>query len=145
VVTWGIDETESRFVDVYNHSKMLIVDDVFMSVGSANKNNRGMIYEAEMNVAVVDFDWVSGERRRILSNLLPGISVSDDPDVWWQQLRQARDWNDSVYARWEDDGFDISLDGAPLPADHRPVGFVYSLVTRGADSCLLEGIGPDVM
>ncbi len=44
--TWGIDETEGLFVDINLHSKMLMVDDKFMSVGSANKNNRGIVYEA---------------------------------------------------------------------------------------------------
>jgi phospholipase D1/2 len=40
-VTWGFDETDCHFVDMDVHSKMLIVDDEFMSVGSCNKNNRG--------------------------------------------------------------------------------------------------------
>ena len=48
-VTWGIDETDAVFADMDTHSKMLIVDDKFMSVGSANKNNRGMVYEGELN------------------------------------------------------------------------------------------------
>jgi phosphatidylserine/phosphatidylglycerophosphate/cardiolipin synthase-like enzyme len=48
---FGFDETESRFVDMDVHSKLLIVDDVFLSVGSCNKNNRGVVYEGELNVA----------------------------------------------------------------------------------------------
>ncbi|MCA9545706.1 MAG: hypothetical protein KC613_14980, partial [Myxococcales bacterium] len=36
-------EMVARFADVDVHSKMLIVDDAVMNVGSANKNNRGLI------------------------------------------------------------------------------------------------------
>ncbi|MCC7540727.1 MAG: hypothetical protein IT379_31210, partial [Deltaproteobacteria bacterium] len=52
-VTFGFDETDAIFQDMDVHSKLLIVDDVFLSVGSANKNNRGIVYEGELNVAVV--------------------------------------------------------------------------------------------
>lgn len=145
-VTWGFDETESRFVDMDVHSKMLIVDDVFMSVGSANKNNRGIVYEAELNVAVYDAAWVRAARRRILANMLPdGAAVSDDAIQWYEQLQQAARYNDAVRQRWTDEGDDISLDGSPLPAQYAPRGFVYSLPMRGVMRCLIEDIGPDMV
>jgi phosphatidylserine/phosphatidylglycerophosphate/cardiolipin synthase-like enzyme len=145
-VTWGIDETESRFVDMDVHSKMLIVDDVFMSVGSANKNNRGIVYEGELNVAVYDPAWVRAARRRILANLLPdGVTVSDDAAQWYQQLQQAARYNDEVRQRWTDEGDDISLDGRALPSEYAPRGFVYSLPMRGVMRCFIEDIGPDMV
>lgn len=145
-VTWGIDETEAHFVDMDVHSKMLIVDDVFMSVGSANKNNRGIVYEGELNVAVYDPAWVRAARRRILANLLPeGWAVSDDAVRWHRQLLDAAEYNDNVRERWLDEGDDISLDGAPLPAEYAPRGFVYQLPMRGVMRCLIEDIGPDMV
>ena len=145
VVTWGWDETESRFADIDTHSKLLIVDDVFMSVGSANKNNRGLIYEGEMSVAIKDATWVRDARRRVLQNLLgAGVVVSDDPVQWKNQLLQAAAWNDAVHARWETEGGDISLDGAPLPTAYSPRGFVYSLRFRDVSECFLEDVGPDM-
>ena len=145
-VTWGIDETESRFVDMDVHSKMFIVDDLFMSVGSANKNNRGIVYEAELNVAVYDLAWVRAARRRILANILPaGTVVSDDPARWYDQLLLAARYNDAVRQAWTDQGDDISLDGRPLPAQFAPRGFVYSLPMRGVMRCLIEDIGPDMV
>lgn len=39
---------------VYVHAKVGIVDDLWMTIGSANLNNRGFINDAELNVAVVD-------------------------------------------------------------------------------------------
>jgi phosphatidylserine/phosphatidylglycerophosphate/cardiolipin synthase-like enzyme len=38
-------------VPTYIHSKMLLVDDRFLSIGSANMNNRSMGYDTELNVA----------------------------------------------------------------------------------------------
>ncbi len=145
VVTWGWDETESRFADIDVHSKLMIVDDVFLSVGSANKNNRGLIYEGEMSVAVHDPGFVREARRRLLANVLgPGVSVADDVATWRSQLVQARTWNDAVHQRWAAEGHDISLDGAPLPAAYAPRGFVYSLDFGTVDDCFLEDVGPDM-
>jgi phosphatidylserine/phosphatidylglycerophosphate/cardiolipin synthase-like enzyme len=144
-VTWGWDETESRFADIDVHSKLLVVDDVFLSVGSANKNNRGMIYEGELNVAVVDRDFVRAARRRVLANLLPaGTPVSDDPAVWTADLAEAAEWNDQVYQRWDDASGDISLDGAALPLEYAPRGLIYGLEFRTVSDCLIEDVGPDM-
>lgn len=145
VVTWGWDETESRFADIDTHSKILIVDDVFLSVGSANKNNRGLIYEGEMSVAVKDAAFVKEARRRILANILgPNVVVSDDVNTWKNQLLGAAAWNDGVWSAWDAEGGDISLDGAPLPAAYAPRGFVYSLDFRDVNQCFLEDVGPDM-
>jgi phosphatidylserine/phosphatidylglycerophosphate/cardiolipin synthase-like enzyme len=47
-----------------------IGDDVFLSVGSCNENDRSMVYEGELNVAVYDAAWVNEARRRVLSLIL---------------------------------------------------------------------------
>lgn len=143
--TWGIDETESRFVDMDTHSKMMIVDDVFLSVGSANKNNRGLIYEGELNVAVYDPTWVHAARRRVMANLLGVASVPDDSAGWWAAIAATVRANDAVRQRWSDEGDDISLDGAPLPVQYTPRGFVYTLDPGPPADCLIETIGPDVV
>jgi phosphatidylserine/phosphatidylglycerophosphate/cardiolipin synthase-like enzyme len=146
VVTWGIDETESRYQDMDVHSKMLIVDDKFMSVGSCNKNNRGMVYEGELNVAVLDPAWVRSERRRIFANVLPaGTPATDDVSTWWGHFKAAAAWNDQVYANWEDEGFDIDLNGAPLPAEYTPDALVHSLDFRTLSDCFIESVGPDMV
>ncbi|MGZ8453312.1 MAG: phospholipase D-like domain-containing protein [Candidatus Binatia bacterium] len=46
-------------VPTYIHSKLLLVDDRFLSIGSANMNNRSMGYDTELNVA---WDDVPGSR-----------------------------------------------------------------------------------
>ncbi len=143
VVTWGIDETESRFTDIDVHSKMLIVDDRFMSIGSCNKNNRGVIYEGEINTAVLDPVWVRAQRVRIVDNFL-GYSSAGLSSDWVTLLAARAAENDAVYALWEAEGFDISLDGAPLPAGYSPDGFIYSLSFPDPVECLVEDVGPDL-
>ena len=145
VETWGIDETESRYQGISIHAKMLIVDDVFMSVGSCNKNNRGLVYEGELNVAILDPDWVRDARRSILASMLPaGTPTTDDVATWWDQFLQAAAWNDQVYANWEDEGFDINLNGDPLPAEYTPDGFVHTFEPGPVEDCFLESVGPDM-
>jgi phosphatidylserine/phosphatidylglycerophosphate/cardiolipin synthase-like enzyme len=143
-VTWGIDETEGVFSDIYIHAKMMIVDDVFLSVGSCNKNNRGILYEGEMSIAVLDPAWVRAARRRIFANLMPGAAETDSVDEWWSQLHDFSVWNDYVYSNWELEGGDINIDGGPLPEMYTPFGFLYTLPFGPPDDCLLEPIGPDV-
>ena len=121
------------------------MDDRFLSVGSANKNNRGLIYEGEMSLAVHDASWVRDARRCILANMLgSGVVVSDDVSMWKHQLLGAAAWNDGVSSAWDAAGDDISLDGAPLPAAYTPRGFVYSLDFRDVNQCFLEDVGPDM-
>jgi phosphatidylserine/phosphatidylglycerophosphate/cardiolipin synthase-like enzyme len=143
---FGIDETDEVFTNVDLHSKMLIVDDVFMSVGSANKNNRGIVYEGEMNVAILDADWVRSERRRILANLLgPSFTVTDDPAQWFRTLRLAADWNQFVLDSWARAGGDLNLNGAAVPSQYVPRGLLYPLLLASPSECLFESIGPDMV
>ena len=143
VVTWGIDETESRFIDMDVHSKMLIVDDQFMSIGSCNKNNRGVIYEGEINAAVLDPTWVRAQRVRIVDNLV-GYATGGLSTDWVTLLAMGAAQNDAVYATWETEGFDLSLDGAPIPDGFTPTGFLYTLSFPDPTECLVEDVGPDL-
>jgi len=143
VETWGFDDLESRFMDINLHSKLLIVDDRFMSVGSANKNNRGLIYEGEMNLAILDEAVVSATRERILTNIL-GETSATDRTGWLAQLQTQAASNDAVWDAWDEEGFDISLDGDSLPTEYTPRGFLYTLSFGDSDDCLIEGTGQDM-
>ncbi len=148
-LAWNERETEARYDNISVHSKMLIVDDKFMSVGSCNKNNRGLVFEGEMNVAVLDPVWVRQQRRRIFANILPASApATDDVATWWTQFQQAADYNDIVYESWDAEGFDIDLgDDAnpdPLPLSWQPEGFLRTLEFRTLNDCLIENIGPDI-
>ncbi len=139
---WWIGEVDAHFSDINIHSKLLIVDDVFLSVGSANKNNRGIVYEGEMNVVVVDEAWVRGARQRILANLLPaGMAPSADVNVWTMQLTTAARHNHMVQHQWDLVGDALFLGDEPLPHNWRPAGFVYPYPPIG--DCIYFDVGPD--
>ena len=64
------DSVEPYLETVFIHSKLVIIDDRYLSVGSANKNNRGMLYEGEANVSVLDEAWVTAARQQVFDELL---------------------------------------------------------------------------
>jgi len=123
----SFDKDEREFADIDVHSKMLIVDDIFMSVGSANKNNRGMVYEAEMNVAILDAT-VGTWRKRILANLIGG-EANADVAGWFDQLKSLARTNDDV----------VRSNGVGAA----PRGFVYGLSFGPEAACKLQSVGPD--
>lgn len=125
----SFDKDTREFADIDVHSKMLIVDDFFMSVGSANKNNRGMVYEGELNVAIAD-PVVASYRKRIFANLIGSDDAAgEDVDAWFERLQIIAGANDAVYASKAN----ISS----------PRGFVYGLKQPSANACKLQSIGPD--
>lgn len=77
------------WMPVYIHSKLMIVDDVFTTLGSANINTRSMQVDSELNIA---HEWMSvtqALRRRLWGLHTDGKGVQDDPDVafdTWQEL-----------------------------------------------------------
>jgi phosphatidylserine/phosphatidylglycerophosphate/cardiolipin synthase-like enzyme len=76
-----------RVVEVDHHGKLLIVDDVFLSVGSCNANDRGFEYEGECNLAVYDPALVSALRRELFCDYLQrderlGQSIERDVEIF---------------------------------------------------------------
>ena len=51
--TTGAAATVVDLANIYVHAKMMIVDDVFLSVGSANLNRRGLFHDGEINAFTV--------------------------------------------------------------------------------------------
>lgn len=48
------DSPPENWMDVYVHSKLMIVDDVFTTLGSANINTRSMQVDSELNICIED-------------------------------------------------------------------------------------------
>ncbi|AHG43333.1 phospholipase [Pseudomonas syringae CC1557] len=48
------DSPQDDWMDVYVHSKLMIVDDVFTTIGSANINTRSMQADTELNICIED-------------------------------------------------------------------------------------------
>jgi len=113
------------------HSKLVIIDDRYLSVGSANKNNRGMLFEGEANLAVLDDAWVRAARTRVLRNILgPRFApqLTDNFDQTWELLRQAAAWNETTTDWWGDEAFRMSVaEAQAAELTTWPSGFLYPL------------------
>ena len=96
---WGWDTKELHLQDMDVHSKIVLVDDRYLSVGSANKNNRSILYDGELNVSVLDEAFVHDQRVRILGNLLgPELAgqLTDDVDANFQLLQDVAEANEEL-------------------------------------------------
>ena len=102
-----------------------------MSVGSANKNNRGLVYEHELNAAVLDRGFVTASRRRMLASLAPDVPDTDDANVWFAHIRGVAQENARRQLANKD----------PQRAIQAPNGFYYPLAAP--TRCLLATVGPD--
>src|SRR5450830_1604155 len=61
----AFDQDRWRYREIYIHSKLMLVDDVFMTLGSANLNQRSMAVDSEINIATVDCRVARDLRKRV--------------------------------------------------------------------------------
>jgi phosphatidylserine/phosphatidylglycerophosphate/cardiolipin synthase-like enzyme len=84
------DSPPDNWLEVYIHSKLMIIDDVFTTLGSANINERSMSSDSELNICVED-PAVARPLRRQLWGLHTGENSSTDDmtknfDEWMKIL-----------------------------------------------------------
>jgi phosphatidylserine/phosphatidylglycerophosphate/cardiolipin synthase-like enzyme len=79
--------------EVDNHAKLMIVDDIFLTIGSCNINDRGFEFEGECNLAVVDPALVKGLRAGLFREHLGDPRVSGDIDADAALWREHADSN----------------------------------------------------
>ncbi|MCX4242912.1 phospholipase D-like domain-containing protein [Paraliomyxa miuraensis] len=91
---WGRD-ADDRLVwqEVDVHAKVMVVDDVWLTVGSANINDRGFKTEGEINAVVLDRGLAQDLRKRLMSEHLE--LPLDDPRL---------DDVDETFDLWEEHG-----------------------------------------
>ena len=70
--TSGYDQRRVRYREIYIHSKLLLVDDSFFSLGSANLNQRSMAVDSELNLATNDARRAKDLRQKIWGKLSGG-------------------------------------------------------------------------
>jgi phosphatidylserine/phosphatidylglycerophosphate/cardiolipin synthase-like enzyme len=153
---------DGQEVPIYIHSKLFLVDDRFLSVGSANMNNRSMGLDTEINVA-----WEASANQKDLvrsirnfrANLLAEHTGSKDPKqirllasvealvdhldrlVNTGSCRLRR--HPSLDGKPEDYEMLSSIfpDGFPFDLEEpRPEQIVYEKSSDGADSFFTRGI-----
>lgn len=60
-------EGNMAYREIYIHSKLMIIDDVFITVGSANLNQRSMSVDSEINIAATGSLYAADLRQRVFT------------------------------------------------------------------------------
>ncbi|WP_276574996.1 phospholipase D-like domain-containing protein [Pseudomonas tohonis] len=88
------DSPADDWVPVYIHSKLMIVDDVFTTHGSANINTRSMQVDSEMNIAHEMAHVTQAMRRRLWNLHTAGRGGQDSPKdafkVWEDLIKENK-------------------------------------------------------
>ncbi|MDF0606716.1 phospholipase D-like domain-containing protein [Neisseriaceae bacterium TC5R-5] len=97
----GMVKDKMRYRDIYIHSKLLMLDDSLLSLGSANLNQRSMSADSEINIACNHPQAVTGLRRAVFAKFTQGkvnLDPVDKSEVFNPQQMAARaafnDWID---------------------------------------------------
>lgn len=81
-----------QYASIYCHAKVMIVDDVWLTVGSSNLDNGSLESSSELNLSVLDGPSAKGLRETLLAEHLGGLwdpAVSDDPKALLALVRRA--------------------------------------------------------
>ncbi|NBF02158.1 hypothetical protein GV819_07610 [Pseudomonas sp. Fl5BN2] len=98
---------QAFFRDIYVHSKLLVVDDVFSLLSSANINTRSMHTDSELGLAAPDPD-LALQWRDELWKLHAGKSFNDEQ---WRcdAPKNFQRWNDVMDENWKNNGRKLPL------------------------------------
>jgi phospholipase D1/2 len=120
---------DMAYREIYIHSKLMIVDDVFITLGSANMNQRSMTADSEINIGATGLDYAAPLRERIFK-LHSGGDISGSGD--FKEIPNVfEDWNRRMAKNrnvWKSGT--AALKGFLLPfEDHRATGTMHAQVT----------------
>ncbi len=108
-------------------------------------NNRGYLYEGEMNLSVLDSAMATEARRTTLEQWVgPDYAhrLSDDMAANLELLREVAESNAAIADWWEENADDLDADEAEARwASYQPSGFVYPLEISGDYEW---DVGPDL-
>ncbi|MEE4802256.1 phospholipase D-like domain-containing protein, partial [Pseudomonas alliivorans] len=84
-----------KWTPVYIHSKLMIVNDVYTTHGSANINTRSMMGDSELNICHEHADTTQQLRRRLWNLHTNSMGAQDEPseafDAWDEVIKKNRD------------------------------------------------------
>ncbi|RMT58131.1 Phospholipase D/transphosphatidylase [Pseudomonas syringae pv. theae] len=79
------------------HSKLMIVDDVYTTQGSANINTRSMMVDSELNICHEHADITQQLRRRLWNLHTNNLGAQDEPDMaftaWEDIIKRNKDFS----------------------------------------------------
>lgn len=126
--TSGMVAGDMAYREIYIHSKLMLIDDVFVTLGSANLNQRSMSVDSEINIAATGEECVATLRERVFmlqsGGKISGTGerglISDIFDDWLKQM-------DRNLLLMKDGG---KLEGFLLPfEDYRSTTTMHASVT----------------
>ncbi|WP_257111183.1 phospholipase D-like domain-containing protein [Pseudomonas ficuserectae] len=84
------------WMPVYIHSKLMIVDDVFTTHGSANLNTRSMMVDSELNICHEHPAFSRPLRQRLWGMYTNRMGAQDEPELafkaWGEMIRQNKEF-----------------------------------------------------
>lgn len=87
--------TPCLYTNIYVHSKLLVVDDAFMSLGSANINRRSMHVDAELNINTDS----NGTAMNLRKELFKMHTAQEDADSITQTFKNWQELMDNNWRR----------------------------------------------
>jgi phosphatidylserine/phosphatidylglycerophosphate/cardiolipin synthase-like enzyme len=127
--TSGFVGNQMAYREIYIHSKLMLIDDVFVTLGSANLNQRSMSVDSEINIAATGQVWAADLRKRVFElHSGNGANGSGDRSKVPLEFRKwneiAKDNHDTRLAGHQ------ALKGFILPfEDHRATTTMHASVT----------------
>lgn len=120
---------DMAYREIYIHSKLMIIDDVFITVGSANLNQRSMSADSEINIAATGGDYAQPLRDRIFrlhsGGDIPGSGTPGELSSQFKLWTARMDNNHEVWKSGK-----APLKGFLLPfEDHRATDTMHAQVT----------------
>jgi phosphatidylserine/phosphatidylglycerophosphate/cardiolipin synthase-like enzyme len=92
--------TGNHYRPIYVHSKLLVVDDVFFTVGSANINTRSMEVDSELNIGCNDPAKARIWREKLFA-MHTGSAPNDDPAVEFEKWADILEKNSDRQSKGE--------------------------------------------
>lgn len=98
----GAAVTMAQLKGIYVHSKIMVVDDIFVSIGSTNMNRRGLFHDGEINIFAIpeQLKAANDNPARTLRSILwaehlgiptaMGPSLLSDPTAAFELFRRSR-------------------------------------------------------
>jgi phosphatidylserine/phosphatidylglycerophosphate/cardiolipin synthase-like enzyme len=93
-------ERRWRYREIYIHSKLMLVDDSFLTLGSANLNQRSMVVDSEINIATNDPRHVTPLRKAVWAQLTGGENdggkctreeLKQTSENWLKQMKRNKE------------------------------------------------------
>ena len=86
VYAYGLYQNQAKRKPIYVHSKLIIIDDRYVAIGSANVDVRSMHIETELTLGIVDGDTVDGTLDNQNNTKLCRFAVELRQKLWKEHL-----------------------------------------------------------